>query len=238
MPAPLPADFKLPSEKPVVLLLDLDGTLAPIRKNPDDVRLSKRTHATLKRLNRKSIKVIVISGRPATFLKKTLPSNIPFISEHGAHALNPKQRRMMELTRKDLDALCNAWPGAFLEVKSSTLAVHYRNVPKKKQATFVATLHAGFRKWGVRVLEGRKVFELIFSLGSKNAEVQKLLRRHPHAFFVAFGDDVTDERMFAAVNRADGVSIRVGNPKQPTCARFLLPNIGATQMLLKKWLQK
>ncbi|MBI4361531.1 trehalose-phosphatase [Candidatus Micrarchaeota archaeon] len=234
MPAPLPAEFKLPSGKPVFLLLDLDGTLAPIRKNPADVRLSKRTHAMLKRLIRKGIKVIVISGRPVPFLKKTLPKKVPFIGEHGARPLNPKQQRMMERTRKDLDALCKAWPGTLLEVKSSALAVHYRNVPKKKQAAFVTTLRAGFRTWGVRVLEGRKVFELLFSTGSKKTEAQKLLRRHSKAFFVAFGDDVTDERVFSAVNRAGGVSIRVGNKRQPTCARFFLPSVGATHTLLKK----
>ncbi len=237
MPAPLPADFKLPSKKPVVLLLDLDGTLAPIRRNPDDVRLSKRTYATLKRLNRKGNKIIVISGRPAPFLEEALPKDIAFISEHGAHALNLKQRQAMNRTRKDLEALCQAWPGALLEVKSSALAVHYRNVPKKKQAAFVATLRAGFRTWGVRVLEGRNVFEIIFSIGSKKTEVHKLIRRHQEAFFVAFGDDVTDERMFAAVNRAGGLTVRVGNEKQPTCARFFLPSVGATHAFLKKWQQ-
>lgn len=140
----------------------------------------------------------------------------------------------MQSVRRDLETLCHAWPGSSLETKSSALAVHYRNIPNDRQAAFVDTLRAGFKRWGVRVLEGRKVFELIFTKGSKKTEVQKLLRRHRKALFVTLGDDVTDERVFDAINHAAGISIRVGNKKQPTCARFFLPNISAVLSLLEK----
>ncbi len=73
---------------------------------------------------------------------------------------------------------------------------------------------------GVRVLEGRKVFELLFATGSKKTEVQKLLRRHPTAFFVAFGDDVTDERVFAAVNRSGAFRSELATKSNPRARRF------------------
>lgn len=217
------------------LVLDVDGTLAPIHKDPESVRLSARVRGALEKLRHRGVGLIVLSGRPASFLRKILPRWMPFVSEHGARRLSPSGRRFLVRVRRDLEVLCFAWPGAVLEVKSSALAVHYRNVPKSRQAAFVATLRAGFRKWGVRVLEGRKVFELLFATGSKKAEVQKLLRRYPNAFFVAFGDDVTDERVFAAVSRAGGASIRVGNQRQPTCAQFFVPTVGAVHALLERW---
>ncbi len=231
----LPASFRPQGTRPLWLLLDLDGTLAPIRRDPDAVRLSALTLATLVRLRNRGVHLVVVSGRPASFLSRVLPRWLPFVSEHGARKLTFRMRRKMARVRADLAALCKAWPGARLEVKSSALAVHYRNVPARLQTAFVATLRAGFLDRGVRVLEGRRVFELLFAGGSKHSAVQKFLRRHPEAFFVAFGDDVTDERVFDAVNQSGGVSIRVGNRQLPTCARFFVPNVGSVHALLRRW---
>jgi trehalose 6-phosphate phosphatase len=49
---------------------------------------------------------------------------------------------------------------------------------------------------------------------------------------VFIGDDLNDEHGFAAINQADGLSIKVGH--EPTCARYRLPDVAA----VRSWLAR
>jgi trehalose 6-phosphate phosphatase len=47
---------------------------------------------------------------------------------------------------------------------------------------------------------------------------------------VFIGDDLNDEHGFAAINRVDGISVKVG--AEETCARYRLPDVAAVRAWL------
>ncbi|HMV34224.1 MAG TPA: trehalose-phosphatase, partial [Gemmatimonadales bacterium] len=50
------------AERPI-LLLDLDGTLAPLRDRPEAARVPAATRRTLRRLRATGVTVVLVSGR-------------------------------------------------------------------------------------------------------------------------------------------------------------------------------
>jgi trehalose 6-phosphate phosphatase len=67
----------------------------------------------------------------------------------------------------------------------------------------------------------------------KGRVVEELMQQPPYAGRkpVYLGDDLTDEHAFAAVNRIDGISVRVG-AREPSQARFTLSSPAAVQAWL------
>jgi trehalose 6-phosphate phosphatase len=53
---------------------------------------------------------------------------------------------------------------------------------------------------------------------------------------VFVGDDANDEHAFAAVNEADGITIKVG--KAPSVARYRLPDVAAVRAWLAAGLDR
>src|SRR5207302_6370324 len=107
-----------------------------------------------------------------------------------------------------------ATPGAFVEVKSSSIAWHYRRAARgfgRAQARELrVALSRTLAESPVEILEGKRGLEVRPRGATKAAVVQQLLGRDPApALMVAFGDDRTDEEMFAALPRG-AISIHVG----------------------------
>lgn len=88
-----------------LLLLDYDGTLTPIVKNPDDALPSAKLLKSLETLSNDPKNVIyVISGRDETFLNKHLGhlENFGFSAEHGCFVREPRSKEWTNMT-KELD---------------------------------------------------------------------------------------------------------------------------------------
>jgi len=212
----------------IALFLDFDGTLVPIAPRPDQVRLAPSTRRLLERLaSRSRLLVTVISGRRRDeLLRYVAVGNVSYLGlygwERGNRAVIPRPARFA--LRRARAVLCenlSAFPGVWLEDKSSSLSIHVSAARPAVAASArrrVSILLRPFRRH-LRVLENVRDLEIApLCVPDKGAALrQSLAGDFRHALPVYFGDDYSDEPAFAAARQ--GLSVLVGN-RRPTHARF------------------
>src|SRR5579872_431133 len=111
---------------PLLLLLDFDGTLAPIVPTPEKAALSLATKHVLQQLVRKNgLYVTILSGRQLPFLQKKVPiPGVLYVGNHGleeeifgkkiSFALSKEQKTHFMQVKKDLKSIA-AYPGVLYE---------------------------------------------------------------------------------------------------------------------------
>jgi trehalose 6-phosphate phosphatase len=219
----------------VALFLDFDGTLAPIVPRPDQVRLAPATRRLLGRLASHSrVLVTVISGRRrAELLHYIAVGKVRYLGLYGwernrRSAIPRPAQIALRHARAVLRENLSAFPGVWIEDKSSSLSIHVAAARPGVAANArrsVGLLLRPFRKH-LRVLENIRDLEIApLCVPDKGAAVRQCLatREFRHALPVYFGDDYSDEPAFAAARQ--GVSVLVGN-RRPTHARFGLRDPG------------
>lgn len=240
----------------VLLVLDYDGTLAPIVDHPSRARLPMATKVLLERLVRQpGVRVAIVSGRRLSDLKRLV--DVPGLYRVGNHGLelrgpglryvNPVARANRPLIRRianELKMTLRSIPGAWVEEKGLTLSVHWRNVAQTASTRFrrlVARCTAPYLEQGaIRMTRGKRVIE-VRPPGDwdKGAGVKRLLGRLagrsglPRTAVICVGDDRTDEDAFVVVNRVGGISVRLGGPAGRTMARYWLKDVGEVRAWLK-----
>ena len=127
-------------------------------------------------------------------------------------------------------------PGAFVETKTSCVAWHFcraaRGFGAAKARELRLALSRALADQPTEIIEGKRVLEVRPRGASKALVVQHLLARPlAPASILAFGDDRTDEEMFAALPRA-AVSIHVG--PGASLARYRLRNPPAVRSFLRR----
>ncbi|MEZ0607351.1 bifunctional alpha,alpha-trehalose-phosphate synthase (UDP-forming)/trehalose-phosphatase [Fibrella sp. WM1] len=192
-----------------LLLVDFDGTLAPIVNNPADARPSATLRLTLGELAQHS-DLVVISGRNRSFLEKTF-AGLPvyLVAEHGAFLKKPEQSwEKLDLSVPDwlapirgtLQQYVNLFPGSFVEEKETAIAWHYRMVEAddiEARAVDLATnLRGSASVVPLSVIQGSKVVEVKPAQHSKGTVALALAEQKPYDFIMSIGDDTTDEDMF------------------------------------------
>lgn len=231
----------------VLLLVDFDGTLAPIARAPEEARLPAEIRALLAGFRyRRRVSVAILSGRSLADLRSVV--GLPSLYYGGNHGLEirgpgvsfrsrqavstrPVMRSLVKLLRVDL----RGFRGVAVEDKGLTLSVHYRRVrraalPRLQRA--LGRLRARTSSLPVRWRTGHRVWEVLpEGPWDKGAATRYLMRRLGRPFPVALGDDRTDEDIFAAL-RGQGISIRVGR-KRSSCADFYLDGQGQVVKFLK-----
>ncbi|MER7078930.1 trehalose 6-phosphatase [Saccharopolyspora kobensis] len=208
-----------------VLLLDFDGTLAPIRKDPAQVSLSVRTRAAVQELVQRC-PVAVISGRDLSDVRGRVrvegvwcagshgfelagPGDDPIAQEAGEAALPA-----LDVAEQRLSAELAPVAGALVDRKRFALAAHYRNVsPADVDRVVSAARQICSELPGLRVTHGRKVVELLPDIDwNKGRALRWLLERAgltgPDLAPVFAGDDYTDEDALREVHE-DGLGIVV-----------------------------
>ena len=227
---------RLSRQKRVLLLLDFDGTLSPLAESPEKARLPQGVRKTLLRLGfPPRILVAILSGRPLSYLKSVFGCQWFFYG--GNHGLemegpnfyfcHPRARSLRSVIRsmaRQFQEPVQDVPGALLENKGFSLAVHYRNVPPELRANFdalVDRLREKTNGFPVRWRTGDKVWELLPRVAwDKGRAAEALVVHLEHPFPVAVGDDKTDEDMFQTLS-GKGITIHVGN-KGDSLAEFCL----------------
>jgi trehalose 6-phosphate phosphatase len=206
------------------VLLDIDGTLAPITLHPDDASVPAETIEVLTRLVGRFALVACVSGRPAAEAQRLVP--VPGIAFSGNHGLEiaegdailtvpdaePYVPTMAALVRRL--APVAAATGAWIEDKGVTLAVHYRQAPDPEEAEAYLRVEALplVAEHGLSARFGRMVLEVRPPVPiDKGTAVRRLLhgRRIVRSLFA--GDDTTDLDAFAEVD----VAIAVVSPEAP-----------------------
>jgi trehalose 6-phosphate phosphatase len=187
------------------ILLDVDGTLAPIVDDPGDARVPASTRTELERLAGRYALVACISGRPAEAARRIVGvSGLTYVGEHGI-GLDPEAARWA--TRIHMFAAAAGWP---VEEKPLSAAFHFRTAPDEAEARRVleevaaAASAEGFRtRWGRMVLEVLPPVE-----ASKATAVRRLLTGRNLQRALYAGDDTTDLDAFAALDDLE-VAVRV-----------------------------
>jgi trehalose-phosphatase len=230
----------------LVLLSDFDGTLAPIRKDPDQARLSHAVRQSLSTLASRGVTVGIVSGRTITDVRPRVQlSGIWYVGSHGFAIQTPKgrllllatprQKRAVTSARRELVRSLGKVAGLRIEAKPVSVAVHYRSAPRRSRLHGLdAVQRVLHRQPGLRLLAGKKVWEVLpDSPKSKWSGVQYLLRHVPPSDRLIFylGDDRSDEEVFAKLR---GVSVVVGRYRQ-TNARYYLRSPAEVGRLLQRF---
>jgi trehalose 6-phosphate synthase/phosphatase len=232
----------------LVLFLDYDGTLVPLAPHPDLARPDPELMALLAELAADPrIAVHVVSGRDRETLEEWFADlSIGVYAEHGLWARDPHALEWQATVRVDsswkekvrplFDTFTRATPGSFLEEKSAGLAWHYARAEREFGPGQARELRLHLMDLlsnaPVQVFAGERVVEIRAQGVSKGLIVARCLASEPaDALSVAFGDDMTDEDLFAALPPT-GIAIHVGASRSR--APWRVPDPSAVRDLLER----
>ena len=238
----------------VLVALDFDGTLAPFATDPLQARaLPGALEALRAAASLGGVSAAVVSGRDLailTMLTGIAPGDgITLIGSHGAQVSSSGQAGLeragdgsflddaaaarLSMLRAELEAIRSCYPAVRLEFKSSAVVLHTRGVePSVAAAATRAAYGVGGRHTGVHVMPGKEIVELTVFEADKGSAVLDLARASSSDATLYVGDDVTDERAFAALDPLSGdLTIKVGDGE--TVATQRIPDPEAVVELIK-----
>lgn len=205
------------------LFLDVDGTLAGIEAHPDAVTVERAVLELLDALHGAlGGALALVSGRSIDELDALVaPLRLPAAGLHGVERRDARgalhrsavDEAALARVRDELRRFAEAHPGAWVEDKTSALALHVRQAPlvDAELARFAGSLAERLPDQLV-VQRGKRVVEVKPKGENKGTAVAAFMDEAPfkgrRPVFV--GDDVTDEDAFAWVNAHEGLSIKVG----------------------------
>jgi trehalose-phosphatase len=241
--------------RPLVLLLDVDGTLSPIAPRPEYATVSPETRDVLIALaDLPFAHVVLVSGRAAADARRLVgvdrlwvignhgfeiarPSEPPMPDERVlpfAHAIADAAHRSRELARSD--------PGIVVEDKRWTVSVHYRLAHPRSVPQLTSDVDQVARDLGLRVTHGKEVLELrppvdIDKGTAAVALADDLGALRRDASLLCAGDDRTDEDAFRSLRGAQPacVTVRVGTESsgRESFAEFRVENTDDMRRLLE-----
>jgi len=230
--------------------LDFDGTLTSIAPDPRDVVLSTRARDVLERLSRQAgVRLAILSSRTLDDLWRRVGlEGLFYAGSSGLETRDEQDQREthaggtvslpMPLLR-ELDGWCQRFPGARLETRINSCALHFSAVAASLQPAFGAGVRRRVRPFlpQVALVHGRTEFEVMPADGwDKAAALERWLESMPSgSVLVYFGDDTRDEPVHAAVRRRGGVAVAVG--RIVSQAEFGLPTPGDVVWFLE-WLDR
>jgi trehalose-phosphatase len=187
------------------------------------------------------VTLVLISGRRRADLRRRV--NVPgarYLGLHGwelgdGHSARPGTQRLMRMARRMLAERLRGLPGIWIEDKGPVFVAHYRGatLATTRRARQIVRETLEWLEPDLRVLAGRKVWEVLpQELRGKGVAVCRLLEELPRPTLSIFiGDDVSDERAFAALRGE--LTVRVGRPRR-TRAHFRLRNPIEVRTFLEK----
>lgn len=244
---------KIKADSKIALFLDFDGTLGPIKKDPDRCLLSVKTKKQLRLLaSAKQCYPSILSGRSLPdIMGRVGIRKIYYGGNHGLDISGPgirythpesiSARPILNDVRKQLQKEIRDIDGAWLEDKKYTLSLHFRTVRKKDipliEKIFYKTVGELLEKKLLAVLKGKKVLELmpnaLWDKGKAALYILQGLKEDCLPIYI--GDDQTDENAFEVLYKK-GITIRIGKLKK-TSANYYLNGSWEVSRLLKKVLE-
>jgi trehalose 6-phosphate phosphatase len=231
------------------LFLDFDGTLVDIAPTPDAVIVSDELRETLCALRER------FDGAMALVSGRRIDNIDAFMAPHqfdagGLHGLEIRiggkllerpvsDRASLNAIAARLSKRLVEWPGAMLEDKEHSLAVHWRMAPEAgpvladlmEEAT--AALGPDYR-----LQRGKAVAEILPAHADKGRAIEAILNEAPYKgrIPIFFGDDVTDEDGIRIVNSRGGLSVNVG--ARSSAATYREPDPHYVRTRLRRWAQE
>jgi len=197
------------------VLLDIDGTLAPIVERPEDAAVPEETRREVERLAGRYGLVACISGRAAADARRIVGlDEIEYIGVHGleSHPGVPEYTPLLEQLIETVD-----WPWLVETKAGVTAAFHYREVDDAEAEPAVAVLVRAVEELGLALQHGRKVVEVRPPIDvDKGTAAHSLLAERGLERALYAGDDTTDLDAFRGLDDADletAVKVAVASPE-------------------------
>ena len=219
---------RLKAAEHLVLFLDFDGTLTPLRHRPGDVWLDADARKAVERLARHPrVDVCLISGRRLADLRRRARiSGVSYVGLHGWEREGKPHRAVPEFLvnlKRSLPKRLRELTGMRIEDKGFSVGVHYRGAPAAavRRARVLVQECLRPHRGQFRLLKGKKIWEILpAEVAGKGAAAREILAELDRAALpIYLGDDTTDEAAFEALPRA--ITVRVG-PTRRTRARYRL----------------
>jgi trehalose 6-phosphate phosphatase len=186
------------------LVTDVDGTISPIVTDPDAAQVTPRNRELLRSLQPYLALVAVISGRAVVDVRDRV--NVPELIYVGNHGLEwwagdhveiaPEAQTYRPALEAALEEIRSGQiPGMRIEDKRATLSVHYRQAanPRAFEAAFSPTIRRIAAQHGLKLFQGRMVFELRPPLDiNKGSAFFRLVQHYQLDAALYLGDDTTD----------------------------------------------
>ena len=202
------------------ILLDVDGTLAPIVARPELSEVPPETKAELRRLASEYLLVACVSGRSSADATRLVGvEGIRIVGNHGLE-LDPRSAELAEAVRRFVSAL-EIPDGIRVEDKGLSVTLHYREAADPEKAEhWLAEVSAAALHEGLDPRGGRMVLEIRPAVpANKGTAVRALIAESGATRALYAGDDVTDLDAFAALERSElegAVRVAVASSEGPT----------------------
>ena len=237
----LPADLAgaladVVGRRPLLVASDYDGVLAPLVGDPSAAVPLPGVAAALQRLAaHDDVVVALVSGRGVADLRAVSGFEGPYrwIGSHGAEYGGPLTAELAgrrDMLAERLAPLVAAVPGARLEVKPASVAVHVRQVTDRAAAAALLEQADAAADPFLTKKPGKEVLELAVTDADKGSALLRLRDDLGAAATVYLGDDRTDEDAFRVLSPGD-LAVKVGEGE--TAARYRVADPAAVVVLLE-----
>ncbi|GAB3306748.1 trehalose-phosphatase [Geodermatophilus aquaeductus] len=237
----VPADLAtalaaLAGRRPLLVATDYDGVLAPLVGDPGAALPSPGAAEALARVAAADgVTVALVSGRGLEDLRAVSGFAGPYrwIGSHGAEFGGPLTGQLAgrrDALAASLTPLVTAVPGARLEVKPASVAVHVRQVADPAAAAALLASADAAADPSLTKKPGKAVLELAVTDADKGSAVTRLRDELGAAAVLYLGDDRTDEDVFATLG-PDDAGIKVGEGE--TTARYRVADPAAVVAVLR-----
>ncbi len=241
---------------PLIVMLDVDGTLAPITLRPDGAEVPPETRRAVSALAvARGIVIVLVSGRAAADARRIVGvAKAWVVGNHGYEIIGPDGETLIDpqvaayqpviaqAGRRIQPRLADV-PGVIFEDKGWTLSIHYRLADPALVPKVRVALEETVTALGLRLTEGKMIFE-VRPPGQINKGTAVLTLGRDlggltgEGALVFIGDDLTDEDAFRAL-RSRGkapVTVRVSEEEiTPTAAEFSVRDPSEVRAFLE-WL--
>jgi trehalose 6-phosphate phosphatase len=204
------------AERPddAAVMLDVDGTLAPIVARPELANVPEQTRAELRRLAGRYALVAAVSGRTGEDAARIVAvDDLVYVGVHGLE-LAPEAERWRGPLHEFAETV--DWP---VEDKGLAIVFHYRGASDEEaMRERLEDVAADARELGLVAQFGRKVLEVRPPIeADKGTAVRALLRERGLERALYAGDDTTDLDAFRGLDGLElAVRVAVASAEGPT----------------------
>jgi len=197
------------------LVLDVDGTLAPIVARPELAAVPAATRTELQRLAGRYLLVACVSGRAGEDAQRLVGvEGLQYVGNHGLE-LDERAEELAAAIARFRDAV-----GLPVEDKRLSLSYHYREAPDETSArAMLEGVAERARAEGLDARWGRKVLEIRPPVkADKGTAVRALIDRSGARRGLYAGDDTTDLDAFeglAGAGLEHAVRVAVASEEGP-----------------------
>jgi trehalose 6-phosphate phosphatase len=238
VPADLDAALvEFAARRPVLIASDYDGVLAPLVGDPSAAVPQPGVAEALARLAAADgVTVGLVSGRGVADLQATSGLTGPYrwVGSHGAEFDGPLVGELAD--QRDalaelLAPVVGGVPGARLEVKPASVAVHVRQVQDRPAAAALLEQARTLVDSSLTLKPGKEVLEIAVTDADKGTALRRLVGDLGVAAAMYLGDDVTDEDGFRALGAGD-LTVKIGDGE--TAARYRVADPAGALAVLRR----